>query len=340
MYRRERTRFYWIATSLFLLCILFSYISLVSGTYSISLADVWHTLFRIETNAELDLVILGFRLPRIIIGALVGFGLAIAGTVIQAISKNGLADPGILGINAGAGLAIVVFMFFFLGQTAVNGWAAAILMPLFGFVGGIGASLIIFLLAWENGRLDPQRLILIGIAVGAGLGAISLFLSLKMKASDFEMATVWITGSIWNANWYFIMTILPWFLLFVPIIFLKSHLLDIFQLEETAVKSLGVQTEKQKLILLLTSVALVATCVSVSGSIGFIGLMSPHIARRLVGVHHRYILPISGLIGSVLVIMADLIAKTIVLPAEMPVGIVIAIIGVPYFVYLLFKAKA
>ncbi len=340
MLKRERTRFYWVAAGLILLCILFTYISLVSGTFPIAFKDVWNTLLRLETSADLDLVILEFRLPRIIIGALVGFGLAIAGAVIQAISKNGLADPGILGINAGAGLAIVIFMFFFLGNTTVEGWAAAILMPLFGFIGGMIASIVIFTLAWERGRLDPQRLILIGIAIGTGFGAISLYLSLKMKATDFEMATIWITGSIWNANWYFILTIVPWFLLFVPIIIFKSRLLDLFQLEETAVKGLGVKTEKQKLILLLTSVALVATCVSVSGSIGFIGLMSPHIARRLVGSQHRYILPISGLVGSALVIIADFIAKTIVLPAEMPVGIVIAIIGVPYFVYLLFKAKA
>jgi len=340
MHKHELPRFLFIFILGITACIVLSYTSLVSGSYSISLSEVWHTLLRIQPDPELDLVILDFRMPRIIIGALVGLGLGIAGTVIQAISKNGLADPGILGINAGAGLAVVAFMFFFLGNSPLDGFFSAISMPIFGFIGGLLASFLIFGLAWERGRLDPQRLILLGIAVGTGLSAVSLYLSLKMKASDFDLATVWVTGSIWNANWYFIIAIIPWFLLFLPIILFKANLLDLFQLEEENVKGLGVRTERQKLILLLCSVGLVAVCVSVSGSIGFIGLMSPHIAKRLVGLKHKYVLPISGIIGMLLVIVADLIAKTIVLPAEIPVGIVVAIIGVPYFIYLLFKARA
>lgn len=321
-------------------CLLIGYISLVSGSYSISFTEVWQTLLRIEPDMKLDLVIFDFRLPRIIIGAMVGIGLALAGTVLQSVSKNGLADPGILGINAGAGLAIVAFMYFFLGKHDLEGMYAALSMPMFGFIGGMLAAALIFSLAWERGRLDPQRLILIGIAVGTGLGSAALFLSLKMKSADFDMATVWITGSIWNANWAFILAIIPWFLVLCPLLFWKTRLLDIFLLPEESVKALGVKTEKTKLLLLLASVGLVAVCVSVSGSIGFIGLMSPHIARRLVGMRHRYILPMSEVVGMMLVMTADLIAKTIVLPAEIPVGIVIAIIGVPYFVFLLFQGRA
>src|SRR5699024_2540778 len=143
---------------------------------------------------------------------------------------------------AGAGFAIVVFMYFFLGENKLAGAFAAFSMPIFGFIGGLLAAMTIFLLAWERGRLDPQRLILIGIAVGTGFGSVSLFLSLRMKSSDFDMATVWITGSIWNANWAFIIAMIPWFLVLLPIIFFKARLLDVFQLTEESVVSLGVRT--------------------------------------------------------------------------------------------------
>ncbi|MEN1967933.1 iron ABC transporter permease [Lentibacillus sp. N15] len=339
MFKQEKRKFiafFGIGT---FICIVLSYISLVTGTYDMTFKDVWNTLLRNNPQPELDLVILEFRLPRIIIGALVGLGLAVAGTVIQTVSKNGLADPSIIGINAGSGLAIVVFMYFFMGTLTSESLLTALSMPIFGFIGGTGAALIIFILAWEQGKLDPQRLLLLGIAISTGLSSVSLFLSLKMSSSDFDLATVWVTGSIWHANWYYLFAMLPWFIFFLPVILYKAYVLDIFQLQEESVKGLGVQTEKQKILLLLASVGLVAACVSVSGTIGFVGLISPHIARRLIGNKHKYILPLSGVVGMVLVILADLIAKNIVQPAEIPAGIIVAIIGVPYFVYLLFKAK-
>ncbi|MDY0395253.1 FecCD family ABC transporter permease [Virgibacillus halophilus] len=339
MFKLEKTRFAVLFGLGMIVCAILSYTSLVTGTYAMSFTEVWQTLFRIDPQPELDLVILEFRLPRIIVGALVGLGLAVAGTVIQSVSKNGLADPSIIGINAGAGLAIVVFMYFFLGNLQTDSLLATFSMPIFGFIGGTLASLLIFILSWERGRLDPQRLLLIGIAISTGLSSVSLFLSLKMSSSDFDLATVWVTGSIWHANWYYLVAMLPWFVFFLPVIIYKAHVLDVFQLQEESVKGLGVQTEKQKIVLLLSSVGLVAACVSVSGTISFVGLISPHIARRLVGSKHRYILPLSGVIGMILVVFADLLAKTIVQPAEIPAGIIVAIIGVPYFVYLLFKAK-
>lgn len=339
MHNLEQRRFWKVLIILLIGVMIASYISLVSGAYQASFLDVYHTLFRIEPTHELDLMLLEFRMPRIILAGLVGFGLAVAGTIIQAITRNGLADPGILGINAGAGFAIVLFMFIFLGELAYEGWKAALLMPAFGFIGGLIAALCIFLLTWDKGRLDPQRLILVGIAIGMGFSAVSLYISLKMDASNFDAATIWLTGTIWNANWYFVLVLIPILLILIPILFFKSHTLDLFQLSEESVINLGVRAEKEKIILLLTSIAIIASCVSVSGNIGFIGLISPHIARRLIGLKHQFVLPISGAIGTILVILADLIAKTIVLPAELPVGIIVALIGVPYFVFLLLKEK-
>ncbi|UOQ46451.1 iron ABC transporter permease [Halobacillus salinarum] len=315
-------------------------ISLMNGTFEISFNDVLRAFFRIQSTSDTDLVIYQFRLPRIVIASAVGLGLGIAGAVIQGITRNGLADPGILGINAGAGAAIVLFMFFFQSELNPDQWFSIMIQPLFGLAGGLAAAFIIYSFSYRHGSLDPQRLLLTGIAIGSGFGAFSLYISLKMKASDFEMATVWISGSIYNANWLYILSMVPWLVVLVPIIFRKAYMLDLFQLSETNLKSLGVAVEKEKAILLLTSIGLVSACVAVSGSIGFVGLMAPHIARRLVGTNHRHILPICGTIGMLLVLISDFIAKNVFAPVELPVGIVISIIGVPYFLYLLLKEKA
>ncbi|WP_186577952.1 FecCD family ABC transporter permease [Aquibacillus kalidii] len=330
----------WSLAIILLLTITIVWISLMNGTYELTIQEVFRSLFRIEANPDHDLVIFDFRLPRIVLAGLVGFSLGIAGAVLQGITRNGLADPGILGINAGAGAAIVLFMFFFQSQLDLSHWFTIMIQPLFGLIGGLAAASIILIFSLKNGSLDSQRLLLTGIAIGSGFGALALYLSLKMKAADFEMATVWISGSIYNANWVFIASMLPWLLFLVPIIYKKASMLDYFQLEEESMKSLGIVVDREKIVLLLASIGLVSASVSVSGSIGFIGLMSPHIAKRLVGIHHKQVIPICGAIGMFLVITSDFIAKTVFAPVEIPVGIVISIIGVPYFLYLLMKEKA
>jgi len=166
-----------------------------------------------------------------------------------------------------------------------------------------------------------------------------MYMSLKMKAQDFEMATVWLNGSIYNANWLFILSILPWFILIIPLIIRKAYSLDLFQLQEPVMIGLGVKVENEKWLLLLSAVGLIGACVSVSGSIGFIGLMAPHMARLLVGLKHRNSLIVCGLLGSFFMLIADFIGRTIVAPAEISAGIILSILGAPYFVYLLVKAR-
>lgn len=315
---------------------------MTNGVFHMSVLDVVKTILRFEKNEQFDLVIFEFRLPRVVIAGLVGMGLALAGTVLQGITKNSLADPGIIGINAGASTAVVIFMFFFqvrLMDASLNSWVSILMMPIFGFVGGTIAAALIFLFAAKKRQLDMQRLILTGIAINSGFGALTMYLSLKMNASDYESAALWMAGSIYNGNWIFILSMLPGLLLFGVYVYKKAHLLDYFQLEDSQIISLGIELEKEKVKLLLASVALVSACVSVSGSIGFIGLMAPHIAKQLLGIHHRYIIPSSALIGAALLILADFIGKTVFAPAELAVGIVVSIIGIPYFLYLLVKAK-
>ncbi|NQX71718.1 iron ABC transporter permease [Paenibacillus alba] len=321
------------------LILLTAYISLTNGAFDITLRDIVRTLLRIQPQHDFDLVIFEFRLPRIVIAVLVGMGLGMAGAVVQSLTRNNLADPGILGINAGAGMAMVIFLFFYQGKMKGTSWTSILAMPLVGLIGGLGAALLIYLFSWKNGRLESQRLLLTGIAIASGLTAVTLFITLKMNAKDFEMAAVWASGSIYNANWKYILSILPWLVLLIPILVSRSRILDVFQLKEDTVRSLGVTVEKQQALLLLSSIGIVSACVSVSGGIGFIGLMSPHIARRLVGIAHKRLLPVCAIVGALLVIVSDFIAKTLFTPAELPVGVVIAIIGVPYFVWLLYRNK-
>ena len=342
MLKSTSRKFFLVSTVLFGFILIGFYLHITNGMFDMSVVEVVKTLLSLEDNEKFRLVIFDFRLPRIVIAALVGMGLAMAGVVLQGITKNGLADPGILGINAGAGAAVVIFMYFFQFQAAWtdgSSWMKIMMMPMFGFVGGTLAAALIFFFALKNGHLDMQRLILTGIAINSGFGALSMFISLKMNESDYESAAVWQAGSIYNANWTFIVAMLPWIVILGAYVYRKSYLLDYFQLEENTVVGLGIQLEKEKVILLLASVGLVSACVSVSGSIGFIGLMAPHIARQLVGIRHKLVMPVSILVGAALLIFSDFVAKTVFAPSELAVGIVVSIIGIPYFLYLLVKAK-
>ncbi|NWL87605.1 iron ABC transporter permease [Paenibacillus sp. 79R4] len=331
-------RFWTVLTVGILIAIAAAYLSLTNGTFDMSVLDVIKTLLGLNAQPEHNLVVFEFRLPRIVLGALVGFALGTAGSIIQGVTRNGLADPGILGINAGAGLAVVLFMFLFQGVITVTGWLGVMLMPMFGIAGGLLATAAIYMFAKEKGRLDPQRLILVGIAVASGFGALTMYISLKMNPNDYEMAVVWLAGSLHNANWKFVVTMLPW-LLILPIICLRSYKLDLFQLSEDSQKSVGLHVEREKNIFLLCSIGLVSASVAVSGSIAFIGLIAPHLARQLVGLRHTRIIPVSGLVGMIMVLIGDFIGKTVFAPAELSVGIVVSIIGVPYFVYLLLRTR-
>lgn len=331
-------RFWTVLTVGILIAIAAAYLSLTNGTFDMSVLDVIKTLLGLNAQPEHNLVVFEFRLPRIVLGALVGFALGTAGSIIQGVTRNGLADPGILGINAGAGLAVVLFLFLFQGVITVTGWLGVMLMPMFGIAGGLLATAAIYMFAKEKGRLDPQRLILVGIAVASGFGALTMYISLKMNPNDYEMAVVWLAGSLHNANWKFVVTMLPW-LLILPIICLRSYKLDLFQLSEDSQKSVGLHVEREKNIFLLCSIGLVSASVAVSGSIAFIGLIAPHLARQLVGLRHTRIIPVSGLVGMIMVLIGDFIGKTVFAPAELSVGIVVSIIGVPYFVYLLLRTR-
>ena len=208
----------WLFTLVVMLILLLAtmYLHLTSGAFSMKTSEVFKTLLRIETTDNFDLVVFDLRLPRIVTAAFVGMGLAMAGVVLQGITKNALADPGIIGINAGAGCAIVIFMYFFqveLIGVEIHSVAKILIVPIFGFVGGALAAAIILAMSYKYGRMDMQKLILTGIAVNTGFSAITLFWSLRMDQNDYQAAAIWMNGSIYNSNWYFVSAMLPWLII-------------------------------------------------------------------------------------------------------------------------------
>ncbi|MBT2215374.1 iron chelate uptake ABC transporter family permease subunit [Virgibacillus dakarensis] len=333
----KRKSFLALISLLIVLIVAMFFVSLSIGVIKIAPFDVIRTLFGYGT-AKQELVLFDFRLPGIILALLIGAGLAVSGVILQGVTQNELADPGILGINTGAGLAVVLFIFFFQNTLNVESTLSAFIMPLFALIGAFFAALLIYALAWKNG-VNPIRLILVGIGVNAAFSAALIIVQLKMDPQDFRQATVWLSGDIWNADWNFVFALLPWIFILIPYALHKARSLNVLNLGDDIAAGLGSKVENERRILLMLAVALAGACVAAGGGIAFLGLVVPHIARRIVGPTHQLIIPISTLVGALLLMTADIIGKNLLTPTQIPVGIVVAILSTPYFVYLLMKTK-
>ena len=310
-------------------------ISMNTGYTKLSPSDTLRTLFGNGTDRE-NLILFHFRLPRIVISMLVGAGLALSGRIIQGVSGNALADPGLLGINSGAGFTVILYVMFFGTQSFLSVFT----LPLLALAGAGLSAVMIYMLAFKKGEgIAPIRLILTGVAIQSGLAALTTVFVVKLDETQYNFVASWQAGSIWGSNWKFVLALLPWLIILIPYVMSKSRVLDILSLGDEAAHGLGVFVERERLNLLAASVALAASCVSVSGNISFVGLIAPHLASRLVGSRHRILLPVCALTGAVLVSVADTAARVIVQPSEIPTGIMVAIIGAPYFLYLLVKSK-
>jgi iron complex transport system permease protein len=201
--------------------------------------------------------------------------------------------------------------------------------------------LLIYTLAHQRHEgVSPTRLVLTGIAVAAGISAAMIVLTLRLDPARYQFVATWLAGSIWGTNWTFVLALLPWIAALLPFVFSKARVMNLLNLGEQAATGLGAPVDKERLQLLAAAVGLAGSSVAVSGGIGFVGLIGPHLARRLVGPKHELLLPASALTGSLLMILADTIGRWIFQPADIPTGIVVAVIGAPYFLYLLAKAKA
>lgn len=334
--RKKKIRRITVLSILAILILLTFIISMNTGYSSLSPMEVIRTFFGMGTEKQ-SLILFEFRLPRIIVAILVGAGLAVSGCILQGISQNALADPGILGITTGAGLMVVLFVSFYPSNTA----APVLFLPFLALVGGSLTALLIYKLSYKKHHgLLPSRLILTGIAVAAGISALMTILTLRLTPQKYDFVAVWLAGTIWGTSWEFVLTLLPWIIVLFTFIFYKARILDVLNFGDKLATGLGVPVEKERLKLLAAAVGLAASCVSVSGGIAFIGLIGPHLARRLIGPHHQFLLPASALAGALLLLVADTLGRTIMQPSEIHAGIVVAIIGAPYFLYLLARSKA
>ncbi|MEO1519981.1 MAG: iron ABC transporter permease [Cyanobacteria bacterium J06633_2] len=307
-------------------------VSIGYGEYPIPPLDVVKTMLGLETgNADHAFIINTLRLPRVLVALLVGMALAIAGTITQGILRNPLAAPGIIGINAGAALAAVSLIIVF-PSVPIS------LLPLAAFVGGFTVFTLIYLFAW-NGGSSPIRLVLIGIGFSLMTAAITNILTTFGNINSVSQALVWLTGSVYGRSWDEVKALLPWLLVCAPIALIMARDLNILNLGDEIARGAGTSLEWRRGILLGSSVALAGASVATAGTIGFVGFIAPHIARRLVGPSHEGLLLTSALTGGLLVTVADLIGRSLFAPIELPCGLITSVIGAPYFLYLMIRQR-
>ena len=315
--------FYVVTLSLMVL--LFG-LSIRLGTYTLSFEEIWAAFKPDDKNY---FTLMEYRLPRAVLAILLGGALAISGVLVQSVVRNPLASPDILGINNAAGL-IAVSVLMFLPNLAFY-W-----MPIFAFLGGVLSFVILWIVCGFNFR--PIKMAIIGVALSALWAAISHYLMLTNPV-EINTAMLWLTGSLWGRSWSYLNVVLPWLVVLLPLPFIFCRDLDTLGLGENKASTLGVTVNKVQISVLVLAVALSTTAVAICGPIAFLGLVAPHLARRLVGGRHRTLLPAALIIGALLLQLSDILVRVIDPPTELPAGILTAIIGAPYFFYLLMRTK-
>lgn len=312
-------------------------ISLGIGQMWIAPLDVVQSVFGAGSSME-NLVVQSFRMPRILMAILAGAALALSGAILQGIIRNPLASPDIIGITGGAAFTTVGFLALFSDRS--NTLTVSIQwMPLASFIGAVGMGFLVYILSWKKGGITPIRLVLIGIGIAAAMQAFTTMMMLLGPIFTASKANIWLTGSVNGATWTEVMTITPWIIMLVIIVFIFARRLNIQELGEDLAKNAGSLVQKDRLSLLLLSTALAGGAVAFAGGIGFVGLMAPHIARKLVGSAFGALLPVAALIGSIIVLIADILARTAYPGHEIPAGVFTSAIGAPYFIYLLYKTR-
>ena len=311
------------------LCILavLSVLALLIGSVSYTTAEILESIF--DPSSTIHTIIVNLRLPRVLLAAIVGMCLAAAGTLLQAVMQNPLADPGIIGVSSGASVAAtVVFL-------VVPSWTSS--LPVLAFLGAAAACLIIYLMAWKRG-VEPTRIILAGTAVNAMLGAVSSFLTL-LNADNLQGVLSWMNGSMAAVSWADVRQLGIYGGIGLVLALLCIKPANALQLGDDMAKNLGLRVNGMRILLSGVGAFLAAATVSVVGMIGFVGLVVPHITRLLVGSNHRVMLPTGMVLGACVVLFADTLGRTIAAPMEIPLGIIMAILGGPFFLFLLRRGR-
>jgi len=322
----------WIIAALLVLCATLVVISTGIGSKYVSPLEVIQSIAGKGSSMN-EVIIMKLRLPRILIAVLVGASLAVAGAVLQGIIRNPLASPDVTGITEGASLGTVLFVFFLSEKVSIQ-WA-----PLAAIGGAFVVTALLYLLSWKNGA-SPLRMILIGTGLSAAFKSISYMFIISGSFILANKSMIFMTGSIYGSSWEKdVSTLLPWVLILLPLTWIQSRHVNVQALGDDVAASAGANVQLHRLILLLLSVALAGAAVAIGGAITFIGLMAPHIARKLVGSSFGGLLPVSALLGALILLISDLIARTLFAPLDIPAGVFTAAIGVPFFLYLLYRNR-
>jgi len=338
---RWRSQLYTWAGLVLLLGVVMVIASAVGSTH-IPLNSIWGILLsRLPFinitptwSAAVETIIIDIRLPRVVLAGVVGAALAVAGATYQGLFRNPLADPYLIGVAQGAALGAAIG---FLLSPTWHGMGFGII-PLLAFTGALGSTAIVYSLARVGKTLPMTTLILAGVALGALLGAIVSYLVI-FSGGKMPGIIFWLMGSFSLSQWSEIRLVLPCVVVGIAIILLYARPLNIMQLDEEQAQQLGVNVERLKLVLLVAATLITAAAVSFVGIIGFVGIIIPHAVRLIWGPDHRFLLPLSVLTGAIFLILADIIARTALAPIEIPIGIITALLGAPFFLYLLRRKR-
>lgn len=307
-------------------------LSVGQGEYPIPPLAVLKTILGLPTaNPDYPFIINTLRLPRTLVAFGVGVALGISGTILQGLTRNPLAEPGIIGVNAGASLAAVALIVLF-----PNVPLFALTLSAFG--GALAIAIFIYLLAWDKGS-SPIRLILVGVGIAAVISALTTLLMTFGEIESVTLALVWLAGSVYGRSWEHLGSLLPWLAVFVPLSLVWARQLNVISLGDDIARGLGMRVEWQRSLLLLTSAAMAGAAVATAGTIGLVGLMAPHLGRQLVGPNHEGLMLTAALMGGLIVVLADWLGRILFAPIEIPCGVITAAVGAPYFLYLLIRNR-
>lgn len=342
-FRRSSSR---LIIPLFLLAALAA-VSMVSASIGPAKISVRHVVTSFFTHgndtasaARDQLILLSIRLPRLATACAVGALLASAGTIMQGLFRNPLADPGLVGVSAGAGLAVAATIVVgdkMLPAAMVN---LPFLLPVAAFLGALATTALLYRIATWQGRTSIATMLLAGLALGALAGAGTGLLVFLADDRQLRDITFWMLGSLAGATWPKVYAIVPFVIILLASFGIIGRGLDLLVLGESEAFHMGIAVEGFKRVLIVLVAGAAGAAVSVSGVIGFVGIVVPHLLRLIIGPGHRLLLPAAACSGAILVLAADTIARTLTAPAELPIGIVTAIIGAPFFLFLLLKQRS
>jgi iron complex transport system permease protein len=313
------------------------------GSVSVSLGDSWRIVWAHVTggssgvNPAFDQIVWNFRIPRVLLAALCGAGLAVAGVVLQALVSNPLADPFILGVSAGGSVGAVLVMA--LGAGALGGLGGLGVSGA-AFLGSMVAVALVFLLGQQRGRLNPVRLVLAGVVVSYVFTSITSFLQLQTEPTNMRRIMFWLLGSVSGAHWDQLHVAGVVVVAVTVLLTLYGRQLNALVTGDESATALGVDVKRLRIVLIVLTSLLAGVLIAVAGGIGFVGLMVPHLVRLTFGVDHRRLLPLAALVGATYLVVVDLLSRTVDPPNELPLNILTALFGAPFFIWLMRRDRS